>query len=120
MINNEDIINPIIYFNQFSKGYIVSSQGKRQSWKISILSVYKSIIIYGIFDYHGGDFISSKLPILIKDSLIKKLELIKNDKNKIISTINEFFIDIDKIFYNDLEIKQIFKMIVEKYYYMYR
>ena len=105
--NNEDIINPIIYFNQFSKGYIVSSQGRRKTMEdFYLIEVYKSIIIYGIFDGHSGDFISSKLPILIKDSLIKKLEIIKNDKNKIISTINDFFIDIDKIFYNEWKLNK--------------
>lgn len=90
-----------IYFNQFSRGYIVSSQGPRKFMEDSwVISVSNSIIIYGIFDGHSGDYISKRLPKLFKTVLLKQIDEIRHDKKKIISVINNFFIDIDKIFYN--------------------
>ena len=96
-----------LYYKQFSKGYIVSNQGPRQSMEDTwVISVNNSIIIYGIFDGHSGKYISSKLPKLFKTVLLNKINKIKNNKKQIIKTIHNFFLDIDKMFYNDWKINK--------------
>ena len=99
-----------LFFGKFSRGYIVLNKGPRKTMEDSyILANYNDIIIYGVFDGHGGDAIAKNLPNLFETILLKRLHQVKNNSKKIVEVITRFFKEIDFNFYEQWkngEIKQ--------------
>ena len=88
-----------------NNGQVYSIQGHRPSMEDThLIAKLDDIQLYGIFDGHGGNYTSDILPTLVTKHLLNPLSdvNIKYNSKKIISHINQAFINIDNEIYNNI------------------
>ena len=77
--------NEIIYQDNPNGGGIYAIQGRRENMEDTyVISKYQNTKLYGVFDGHGGEEVSTSLPKLLSDRLLPKIN--KHNYNDMVIT----------------------------------
>ena len=96
-------ISDLEYLKQPIKGEVVSVVGGRpyQEDRYCIVR-YNDIILYGVFDGHGGHRVAESLTRLLPIYIFKELhEVNLSNQNRVNSAINKAFLKLDKYFFDN-------------------
>ena len=64
----------LVYLAKPPHGSVCSEQGPREYMEDTfVVAKYDDMVLYGVFDGHGGDYVSKKLPNLMAERLMKGL-----------------------------------------------
>ena len=64
----------LVYLAKPPHGSVCAEQGPREYMEDTfVVAKYDDMVLYGVFDGHGGDYVSKKLPNLMAERLMKGL-----------------------------------------------